>query len=152
MVKVYRLVNKILLAIKDCEPETISSPIVQKTLELANDCSSKVHIIHVVPPQRSHPYNVDTETFCLEVSKAHRHKHDFLLHLEKHFRPLDIEATAQLIQGSIIHAILQQSERLNAELIILGYQKHGALYKALMGDAIERLLAKSSCPIMFVPA
>lgn len=143
--------NNILLAIKDCEAETSSSAIVQKTLELANNCSSKVHIIHVIPPSRTHPYNVDSEMFNLEVTKAHRHKHDFLLHLEKHFRYLDIDVTAHLIQGSIISAILHQSERLDVDLIMLGHQKHGALYKALMGDAIERLLAKSSCPIMFVP-
>ena len=143
--------KNILMTIKDCEDSAITSPIVQKTLGLANLCSSKVHIIHVAPPSCESPYNVDSEMFRREVAKELRRKHDFLLHLEKYLRDVNIDATALLVQGSIISTILQQSERLAIDLIMLGHQKHSTLFRALMGDATEGLLGKSSCPIMFVP-
>jgi len=144
-------VKNILMAIKDCEASTIRSPIVEKTLELASKCSSKVHIMHVAPPSREPPYNVDSEIFRRDVTEELRHKHDFLLRLEKHLRDVNIDATALLVQGSIVSTILQQSERLAVDLVMLGHQKHSPLYRALMGDAIEGLLGKSSCPTMFVP-
>ena len=143
--------KNILMTIKDCEATTTSSPILEKTIELANNCSSKVHIIHIAPPSCEPPYNIDSEIFRREVAKELRDKHDFLLHLEKHLRDVNIDATALLVQGSIISTILQESERLAIDLIMLGHQKHSTLYRALMGDATEGLLTKSSCPIMFVP-
>lgn len=143
--------QNILMTVKDCEATTITSPLVEKTLELANNCSSKVHIIHIAPPSREPPYNVDIEIFQREVAKELHLKRDFLLDLEKYLRCMNIDATAHLVQGSIISTILQQSERLAIDLIMLGHQKHSTLYRALMGDATEGLLNKSSCPIMFVP-
>ncbi|NOR42513.1 MAG: hypothetical protein GQ572_04185 [Gammaproteobacteria bacterium] len=143
--------KNILMTIKDCDATTISSPILEKTIELANNCSSKVHIIHIVPPSCEPPYNVDSKIFRREIAKELRHKHDFLLHIEKYLQGVNIDATAQLVQGSIISTILQQSEQLAVDLVMLGHQQHSPLYRALMGDAIDGLLAKSSCPVMFVP-
>ena len=143
--------KKILMTIKDCEASTIRSPIVEKTLELASKCSSKVHIMHVAPPSCEPPYNIDSKVFRREVAGELRRKHDFLLCLEKHLRNVNIDATALLVQGPLVSTILQQSERLAVDLVMLGHQKHSPLYRALMGDAIEGLLGKSSCPTMFVP-
>jgi len=151
LTKGYLSVKNILMTIKDCEDSTITSPIVEKTLELASLCSSKVYIIHVAPPLREPPYNVDSEMFRREVAKELHHEHDFLQYLEKYIQDMNIDATALLAQGTIISAILKESERLAVDLVILGRHKHGPLYRALMDNTEEGLLAKSSCPIMFVP-
>ena len=143
--------KNILMTIKDCETATIASPIVEKTLELASLCSSKVHIIHIAPPSREPPYNVDSKMFRHEVATELRHEHDFLQHLKKCMQDMNIDATALLLQGSIISTILQESERLAADLVIVGRHRHGPLYRALMDDSNKGLLAKCSCPIMFVP-
>ena len=143
--------KNILLCIKDCETTTIASPIVEKTIELANYCSSKVHIIHVAPPSRQPPYNVDHEIFRRAVATELRHEHSCLQQLTKYMRDMNIDATALLLQGSIISTILHETERLAVDLVILGRHKHGPLYRALMDDTDQGLLANCSCPIMFVP-
>ena len=143
--------KNILMTIKDFETTTIASPIVEKTIELASNCSSKVQIIHVAPPSCEPPYNVDGEMFRREVATELRHEHDFLQHLAKCMQDMNIDATALLVQGSIINTILQESERLAVDLVILGRHKHGPLYSALMDNTDEGLLAKCDCPIMFVP-
>ncbi len=143
--------KNILMTIKDCETTTIASPIVEKTLELASLCSSKVHITHVAPPSREPPYNVDSEIFRREVTSELRHEHDCLQHLAKCMQDVNVDATALLVQGSIISTILQESERLAIDLVILGRHKHGPLYRVLMDNTDEGLLAKCTCPIMFVP-
>ncbi len=144
--------KNILMTIENCETTTIASPIVEKTLELANAFSCKVWILHVAPPLRQSPYNVDNKVFRREVAAELHQEHDFLQHLAQCMRKKDIEVTALLVQGSIINTILQESERLVVDLAILGCHKHGLLYRALMDDTDEGLLAKCAIPIMFVPS
>ena len=143
--------KNILMTIDDCETTTIVSPIVEKTLELASAFSSKVWILHIVPPLHQSPYNVDNKMFRRDIATEYRQEHDFLQHLAKCMRDKNIHVTALLAQGSIISTILEESERLAVDLLVLGCLKHGMLYSALMNDTDESLLAKCSRPIMFVP-
>lgn len=138
------------MTIKDCDT-TIGSPIVEKTLELASSCSSKVHIIHVVPASQQPPYNVDSTIFRREIANELRHEHNCLQHLSKCMQDMDIKATAMLVRGSIINTVLHESERLAVDLVVIGRHRHGPLYSALMNGTDEGLLAKCNCPIMFVP-
>ena len=141
--------KKILMTIKDCDT-TIASPIVEKTLELASSCSSKVYIIHVVPASQQPPYNVDSNIFRREIANELRHEHNCLQQLSKCMQDMGIKATAMLVRGSIINAVLNESERLAVDLVIIGRHRHGPLYSALMNGTDDGLLAKCSCPIMFV--
>lgn len=139
------------MTIKDCETTTTASPIVEKTIELASNCSSKVDIIHIIPPQRQPPYNVDSKMFHEEVATELGRKNDFLQHLAKSMQDKSIDATSRLMHGSIISTILQESERLAVDLVIIGRHKQGPLYRVLMNNTDKGLLAKCSCSIMFVP-
>jgi nucleotide-binding universal stress UspA family protein len=141
------------MTIESCETTTIASPIVVKTLELANAFSSKVWILHVVPPTRQHPYNVDSTISRRELAAELRHEHDFLHHLAKCMKDKnkDIDAKALLVEGPIINTILDKSERLTVDLIVLGCHKHGRLYGAILDDTEEGLLSKCTRPIMFIP-
>jgi len=139
------------MTIRDYETTTIASPIVDETLKLASAFSSKVYITHVAPPSREPPYNIDSELFRREIAAELRHEHECLQHLAKCMQDMNVDATALLVRGPIIKSILQESERLAVDLVILGRHKHGPLYRALMDDTDDGLLAKCSCPIMFVP-
>ncbi len=143
--------KNILMTIEDCETTTIVSPVVEKTLELANAFSSKVWILHIIPPSRQSPYNVDSKIFRRELATEFRHEHDFLQHLAKCMQGKNIDVMALLVQGPIISTIVKESERLDIDLVVLGCHKQGLLYSALMNDTDEGFLAKCTCPIMFVP-
>ena len=146
-----RPLKNILMTIKDCDTTTIASPIVNKTIELASNCSSKVDIIHIVPPQRQPPYNVDSKIFHEEVTAEIGRKNDYLQHLAKFMQDKSIDATSRLIHGPIISTILHESERLAVDLVIIGRHDKGPLYRALMNNTDKGLLAKCSCSVMFVP-
>lgn len=143
--------KNILMTIDDCETTTIASPIVEKTLELASTFSSKVWVLHIAPATNQSPYNVDRKIFRRDVAAEFCKEHDFLQHLAKCMRDKNIDASALLVQGSIINTILVESERLVIDLVILGCHKHGQLFSAMVNDIDENLLAKCSFPIMFVP-
>lgn len=149
--KEHQAVKNLLVAIDSCETTTIASPIVQKTIELANALAGKVWIIHIVPYSRQAPYNVDSKTLRKEVVAEYRHEHEFLQQLAKCMHDRGIEAKALMVQGDIVNTIMKESERLNIDLIISGCHKQGMLYGALMDDTEEGLLSKCTRPVMFIP-
>ena len=143
--------KNILLTIKEFENASITSPIVQQTIELARCTSSKVHVLHVVPTSHQTPYNVDAEFFRRGIADELRHEHKCLQQLTEEMREADVDARALLVKGPIIRMILLEAERLAVNLIILGRHRHGPLYLALMDNTDQGLIAKCECPVMFVP-
>lgn len=143
--------KNILVAIDDCEATTIASPIMERTIELASAFSSRVWIFHVVPPAREAPFNVDDKRLRREVAAEFRHQHEFLQRLAQCLRDRNIDATALLVEGTVIRTLLKESERRDIDLIVLGCHHHGLLYGALLDMTEEGLLRKCPRPIMFIP-
>jgi len=144
-------VKNILVAIDDHEAITVASPIVARTLELATAFSSKVWLLHIVPPARQPPFNIDKDVLRKEMAGELRHEHKSLQHLAQSLRERHADVTALLVEGAIIRSILDESERLDIDLIVLGCHRHGLLYGALTEFTEEGLLSKCLRPIMFVP-
>jgi len=122
-----------------------------RTLELAGAFSGKVWILHVVPHSRQAPFNVDDKTLRQEVAAELRHEHEFLQNLAQCLRDRGVDAAALLVEGATIKTILNESDRLDIDLIVVGCHKHGLLYGALIDVTEEALLSKCPRPIMFVP-
>jgi nucleotide-binding universal stress UspA family protein len=145
-------VKNILVAIDDCESTSITSPIMERAMEMANAFSSKVWLLHVIPDtDRPHPYNIDGKVLRSEVASELRCEHDFLHRLAQCLRERGIDASAHLAEGATIKMILESAERLEADLIILGCHRHSLLLGVLTEFAEEGLLGKCPRPIMFVP-
>jgi len=124
---------------------------IERAIELANAFSSKVWVLHVVPPAGQAPFNVDSKVLRRAVAGELRHEHEFLHHLAQCLRDRDIDATALLVEGAIVKTILNESERLDIDLIILECHRHGMLYGALMEFTEQGMLSKCLRPIMFTP-
>jgi nucleotide-binding universal stress UspA family protein len=124
---------------------------VVKAIELANAFSSKVWLLHVVPPSRQPPYNIDRSVSRHGIAAELRHEHDFLQQLAKCMQDKNVDATALLVEGSITGTILKEAERLATDLVMLGCHRHGRLYGALLDDTEEGLLSKCKRPLMFIP-
>ena len=144
--------KNILIVIDNCEDTSITSPIIERTFELAGAFSSKVWILHIVPStSQSTPFNIDSKVLRREIAAELRNEHDFLQHLAQCMRDRDIDAKALLVEGATIRTILKESERLDIDLIVLGCHKHGQLYGVLTEFTEEGLLSKCSRPVMFIP-
>ena len=143
--------KNILVAIDDCQNTTITSPLIERAIELASVFSSRVRILHVVPKSRQLPFNVDKNILRHEAAYELHEEHEILQQLSKSLRSRNIEASSLLVEGAIIKTILYESDRMDIDLIILGHHRHSELYDALMSGTEEGLLRKCSHPIMFVP-
>ena len=63
-----------------------------------------------------------------------------------------LDVTEHVFQGVPEEKILQEAQRLQADLIICGRHDHDFFYRLFVGSVGEELLKRSPCPILFVPA
>jgi len=62
-----------------------------------------------------------------------------------------IDATCQLVQGTTIDSILLETDKVAADLVIIGAHKHGKLHNLLFGNIHEAIVEQTNCPILIVP-
>lgn len=62
-----------------------------------------------------------------------------------------IKHQCTIIEGPTVKIILEQMEKLDADLLIIGSHRHGKLYHFLMGNIHESIITKSQCPVMVIP-
>ena len=86
-----------------------------------------------------------------QVAQELREEHRTIQALADELRERDVETTALLIQGPTVEAILQEAEKLSADLIVLGSHGHGAIYRSLLGSVSEGVLHRARVPVAIVP-
>jgi len=62
-----------------------------------------------------------------------------------------IDADGLLVQGATIEMVIEESIKLQADMIIAGHKKHGFWYNALFGDISAEIIKKSKIPVLIVP-
>lgn len=144
--------KNLLLVIDNCETTSISSPIVAKTIELASAFNSKIWLLHIVPSTpKSTPFNVDQKVLREAIAAELCDEHDFLQRLAQCMRDRSIDAQALLVKGATIRTILNESNRLDVDLIVLECHKHEHLYGIFTEFTEEGILSKCQRPVLFMP-
>ena len=142
--------QKILLAI-DFSPTT--SLIIEKAKLLASKFNSKVWLLHVAPPDPDFVgYKVGPAQVRHFVAETLSHEHHQLQLLADDLRQDGINAIALSIQGPTIEVILQETQKLAADLLIIASHSHNSLYKALVGSVSESIISHVQCPVLVIPA
>lgn len=141
--------KNILLSLDFNGGETI---LVDKTLEISKKFNSKVWLIHVASPDPDYvgfdvgPQSV-RDNRANQLREEHQKLQDFVNELTRE----GILCEALLIQGSTVETILKKAEKLNIDLIVIGHEIHGIIYKALFGSVSEGLIKKTNIPVLVVP-
>jgi nucleotide-binding universal stress UspA family protein len=144
--------KNILLAIGDIEHTTPLSPLMAHTVDLAHAFSSKVWVVHVVPPGRATtPFTLPREVLRGQVAGELHREHAVIQRLTQSLRDKHIDAKGFLVEGSTVKRILAEAERVEADLIVVGAHGHNLLYRALLDGTGERLLSEASLPVLFIP-
>jgi nucleotide-binding universal stress UspA family protein len=120
---------------------------------LATAFGSRVEILHVLPPE---PVVVDfgiAPTVMHEPSaEAVKQDADRLHELEDSLRKHGVQANARQIHGTSIESLLDECEKAQADMIIVGSHRHGAVYELLVGSITAGVLKRAKCPVLVVPA
>ncbi len=64
----------------------------------------------------------------------------------------EIGVSALLKQGPVVETILEEAEKQNADLIIIGSHGHRPLRRVILGSVSEGIVAESCCPVMVIPS
>ncbi len=143
--------KNILVAIENIEGTDMASPLIVHTMKLAAKFSSKVWLVHVVPRAGTTPFTVPRELLRDQAASELHHEHKLLQYLTGTMRDRGINASALLVKGATVKTILNEAERRDVDLLVVGSHSHSLLYRALLDGTEERLLNKSTRPILFVP-
>jgi len=120
--------------------------IIQQAITLAKAFASTVYLVHVESPNED-VSGIDTaqaeDEFSSEAEKLNQ--------LAQGVRQEDIETHGILAQGIATTAILNEKEKVNADLIIMGTHGHGLISSALLGGVSQGVVKKAQCPVLLVP-
>lgn len=72
--------------------------------------------------------------------------------LEENLKNEGIKSQCYLLDGPSAKNILEKSEEISADMIVLGTHKHGRFYNLLMGTTHDQIINKSKIPVLIVPS
>ncbi|MDQ3101545.1 MAG: universal stress protein, partial [Bacteroidota bacterium] len=81
-----------------------------------------------------------------------REEHAWIQKLAMGVKQHGFECDGLLVQGSTTETLLEEIDRLNADMIIMGSHGKSGLFKAFVGSVSEQVLRESRIPVLIVPA
>ena len=141
--------KNILVAIDFDQSESL---LIDKAYALAQAFHSKVWLLHVAPPDPDFVgYKIGPQYISDSVATELREEHRALQKFASQLNDKGINSEALLIQGGTIEIIIEESKKLNIDLIITGHHKHGFIYNALVGSTSIDIINDSKIPVLIVP-
>lgn len=126
--------------------------LIAKAAELAEKFNAKLWLVHVAAPDPDFiGYDVGPQYIRDVLAKDLRTEHKLLQGFTNQLKEKKIAAEALLVQGTTIETIVELTEKLAIDLIVIGKHKHGFFHKTFMVSTEESLLEKSNIPVLIVP-
>ena len=89
---------------------------------------AKVYVLHVAEPEPEFVgYDAGPEVVRTQVAEELHREHRAVQSLAGRFRDNDVDATALLIRGPTVETTLKEAASLEAGLIVVGSNGHGAV-------------------------
>lgn len=131
---------------------SVSSRVIEGARDLAQRISAKATILHVEPPDPAFVgYEVGPQTVRDAVSREIRKDDERLHHLRDRLRGEGVETDALMIQGPAVEKILEESDRLDVDYIVIGSHGHGALYDLVVGSVCDGVVRRATRPVVVIP-
>jgi nucleotide-binding universal stress UspA family protein len=115
--------------------------------DLAKLYRSKLHMISVeVLPQ--FPASIDE---IVEVKDAENHRfHDVLQRAREVAKAKGVKLEADVVAGHAAASIVERVKAIKADLLVVGFMGHSALYERIIGSTADRLVRLAPCPVLVV--
>ena len=135
--------NRILVAV---EPNAGSELLVQHSIKLARALNATVYLLHVVPANEDSSYKEKKA-----LGQEYAEESQQLNALAQQIRQQGIETHALLGEGVATEAVLDQAEREQVDLIIVGGAGHNSAAGMLLGDFAHQLVNQTRWPVLLIP-
>lgn len=152
LVKLHKFLNVMKNILVGIDFHEQSRKLISKSVEFAKLINGKLWLLHVAAPDpdfvgfKTGPQFIRDDR--AEVLKEERRK---LWNFTQEIEQQGIDADGLLIQGATIETILEETVKLDIDLIIAGYHEHNFLYDAFFGNTSVQIIKKSSIPVLVFP-
>jgi nucleotide-binding universal stress UspA family protein len=74
-----------------------------------------------------------------------------LTHWQDNIAQSGVKVTLHEPTGAVVEEVLNEADVVNADLIVMGTHRHGAMYNLLVGGVTKGVLKRSTRPVLLVP-
>jgi len=128
-----------------------SGLLINQAVSLAKGLSSSVYLIHVQNPNED-TSGRETTDGVNEINQEYATEVDLLNSLSQTLRDHDIDTHAIFVEGVIVESILDEANKIGADMIIAGTHSHNALESLLLGSVSHGIVKHAPCPVLLVPS
>ena len=126
--------------------------LIDKAFQLAESFNSKLWLIHIAAPDPDFVgYKVGPQYIRDIRATELRKEHRLLQEYSSGLKQKGVDSEALLVQGPTIEMIMEESKKLNIDLIITGHHEHDFFYKAFVGSVSSQIIKKSKIPVLIIP-
>jgi nucleotide-binding universal stress UspA family protein len=126
--------------------------IVEKVEEITREYPARVWILHNAEPGPDFlEFRVDPLAARESLAKKFHKEHRQIQDIASQLRKAGLDATALLVHGETVEAILKEASDLDVDAIVVGTHGRGAMHQLLVGSVSEGVLHKSSYPVLVIP-
>ncbi|MDH3915782.1 MAG: universal stress protein, partial [Chromatiales bacterium] len=120
---------------------------------LASALSAELCVLHVAAPEPAFKtYGAGERQDRDETAAENREEHRLVREAAQSMRDAGIDAVGIMLQGPPAKVILEEADKLDADLIVMGSHGFGAVFKLLLGSVSSAVMKKSGRPVLIVPA
>jgi nucleotide-binding universal stress UspA family protein len=138
--------NKILIA-TDGSPEARKA--VELGIEIASDHEATVVLVQVIPPVHATPF--DPGVRIQAIPEELRRRRAVALHEAAQLAAEHgVQATFEVLEGNPADEIVAYADSVDADLVVIGSRRRGALAGALLGSVSRDVVRESRRPVLVV--
>ncbi|MGH8637758.1 MAG: universal stress protein [Burkholderiales bacterium] len=119
---------------------------------LAASLGARVHLIHVIEDQFSHPgpYEFYVPESPERRERAYQRARTNLLSIVDRLAEVKIPGTAEVRSGTAVDGIVSAAVDYGADLIVMSTHGRTGLQHLLMGSVAEQVIRRARCPVFAV--
>lgn len=131
----------------------VAPKVIERTVALAKAFGSRVTLLHGLPHQ---PVVIDVGVAAPTVYREPgeqdiRADEERLRQLGEPLTSAGIPVNLLQLRHATVEHIVEEADRLAADLIIVGSHRHGAFYNLIVGSVTANVLQRAKCPVLVVP-
>ena len=115
--------------------------------DLAKRYGAALHMISV-EELPDFPASIDE---LIEIKDAENHKfHQVIARARDVAKAAGIELEAEVVAGHAAASIVERVKAVRADLLVVGFMGHSALYERIIGGTSDRLVRLAPCPVLVI--
>ena len=112
----------------------------------------EIYLLHVAEPDPDFVgFDAGPGEVRDQVAREFHQEHEQIQSLAGRLRDRGHQVTALLVQGPTIETILNEAEKVGAEVIVVGSHGRGKLFDLVVGSVSAGVIRKSPVPVLVVP-